>query len=82
MADTLTINLTPDAADRLRRLAADHGQSVEEFTRQLVEDATDELSHELSEDQLAELRRRVRDPGPIASPERTAEVLRKFGIDR
>jgi len=82
MADTFTIKLPAEAADRLRRLASEHGQTAEEFAGRLVEDAADELSKALSPEQLAELQRRMSAPSPLASPERTAETLRKFGLDR
>jgi len=82
MADTFTIKLPSETADQLRRLASEHGQSAEEFAGRLVEDAADELSKALSPEQLAELGRRMSAPSPLASPERGAERLRKFGLDR
>jgi predicted transcriptional regulator len=82
MADTVTINLSPEAAAALQRLATEHGQTPEQFASRLVEDATSEFSAELSNAQIAELQRRLAKPTPIASAERTAEVLRKFGIQR
>lgn len=56
MADTLTIPLTPEAAAKLRRMAADGGETVEALAQQLLEDAADEIA-EFGDD--AELARRI-----------------------
>jgi len=36
--------------------------------------------HQLSDEQLADLRERLKNPSPLASPERVAAVLAKFKV--
>ena len=57
MADTLTIPLTPQAADRLRRLAEASGETLEALARGLLEDAAAEFDGAMGDD--AELSRRI-----------------------
>jgi hypothetical protein len=83
MTDTLTVKLDPETAARLRRVAAAEGESVEALVKRVLEDVAIELDQSgkasrLSDEQLADLRERLKNPGPIASPERVAEVLSKF----
>lgn len=83
MADTLTINLAPDAAAALRELADEAGQTMETLAQRLLEEAAlGEQSASLSEAQVADLRERARNPSALASPERTRAILGKFGLDR
>lgn len=84
MADTLTLHIDDNTADRLRRLAEEMGESIESLAvRLLAESAVDAESADnsrLSEEQRADLRNRLQNPGPRATPERVANVLAKFGI--
>ncbi|MCE9521111.1 MAG: hypothetical protein K8S25_01605 [Alphaproteobacteria bacterium] len=56
---------------------------MESVVERLLDDISGELDSErnqLSEEQLADLRERIRNPGPIASSERVAAVLTKFRV--
>ncbi len=57
MTDTLTIPLTAEAAERLRRLAEVSGETVEELAQSLLEDAATEFDDRMGDD--AELARRI-----------------------
>lgn len=57
MADTLTIPLDPDVAERLRRLASESGESLEALAKGLLEETAAEFDGAMGDD--AELRRRV-----------------------
>ena len=84
MSETLTVRLNPKTASKLRRLAAKGGESLETLVQRLVEDISTELSAadsapaELSDAQIADLRRRAKNPGPFATPKEVAAVLSKF----
>jgi DNA-binding MurR/RpiR family transcriptional regulator len=83
MSNTLTVRLNKQTESRLRQLASEEGASLESVVERLLDDISDELDSEnnqLSEEQLADLRERIRNPGPIASPERVAAVLAKFRV--
>ena len=84
MTHTLTVNLNPQTERRLRRLASEEGASLEVLVERLLEDISVELEadsdHQLSDEQLADLRERLKNPGPLASPERVAAVLAKFKV--
>ena len=78
----MIVKLKPETELRLRRLASEEGATLELLVERLLEDISVELEtdNQLSESQLADLRRRVANPGPIASPERVAAVLAKFKV--
>ena len=83
MSDTLTVKLDPETVARLRRVAAAEGESVEALVERVLEDVSIELDRaekrpHLSEEQLASLRERLKNPGELASPERVAKVLSRF----
>ncbi len=84
MSETLTVKLNPKTASKLRRLAAKGGESLEALVQRLVEDISVELTGgdgaaaELSDAQIADLRKRARNPGPFATPKEIAAVLSKF----
>jgi hypothetical protein len=81
MTDTLTVKLDPATAARLRRVADAEGESLESLVERLLQDVSIELNEprsNLSDEQLADLERRLGNPGPIASPGRVAAVLSKF----
>lgn len=83
MSNTLTVRLNKQTELRLRQLASEEGASLETVVERLLDDISDELESEnnqLSEEQLADLRERIKNPGPIASPERVAAVLAKFRV--
>jgi predicted transcriptional regulator len=84
MSHSLTVNLDPQTESRLRRLAKQEGASLETLVARLLEDISAELENDddnqLSDAQLADLRERVKNPGPRASPTRVAAVLAKFRI--
>ncbi len=79
MADTLTLQIQAETTAKLQRIAAETGESVEDVALRLVEEGAafnDDLG--LDEEQLAELDRRLDNPGPYASPERVERVLSRF----
>lgn len=82
MADTLTLQIDPETAEHLRRAAAETGESVEALAKRILEEAAVDLSEPyhspLTDEQLADLDRRLKEPGPFASPERVEEVLGRF----
>ena len=83
MSNTLTVRLNKRTESRLRQLASEEGASLESVVERLLDDISSELdsaNNQLSEEQLADLRERIRNPGPIASPERVAAVLAKFRV--
>jgi predicted transcriptional regulator len=87
MSNTLTVRLNKQTESRLRQLASEEGASLEAVVERLLDDISIELetdndaaSNHLSDEQLADLRERLRNPGPIASPERVAAVLAKFRV--
>lgn len=83
MSNTLTVHLNKRTESRLRQLASEEGASLESVVERLLDDISSELdsaNNQLSEEQLADLRERIRNPGPIASPERVAAVLAKFRV--
>jgi hypothetical protein len=57
MADTLTIALDPEAAERLRRLASASGESVEALAKGVLEETAAEFEGAMGDD--AELKRRI-----------------------
>ena len=82
MADTLTLQIDPETAEQLRRIAEKSGESIEVIAEHLLEQAAAERDapdqYELSKEQLADLKERLKNPGPYASPERVAKILAKF----
>lgn len=85
MTQTLTVKLNPQTEHRLRQLASEEGASLESLVERLLEDISVELeanddANQLSEEQLTELRRRLANPSPIATPQRVAAVLAKFRV--
>lgn len=84
MTHSLTVTLNSQTERRPRRLASEEGASLEVLVERLLEDISVELEadndHQLSEEQLADLRERLKNPGPLASPERVAAVLAKFKV--
>jgi hypothetical protein len=78
----LTLKLKPKTALKLRRLAAKGGESLEELVQRLLEQLASirpkELEAQLSDEQLDDLRRRAKNPGPFATPKEVAVVLSKF----
>jgi hypothetical protein len=73
MSESLTIPLDPAAAAQLRRMAAESGEPVESLAARLLEVAAlmtaEEPWSSLTEEQLADLRERVKNPGPFATDE-------------
>jgi hypothetical protein len=69
MADTLTIPITPEAAEKLRTMAADRGETVEALAQRVLQDVAESGGGEslLSEEQQADLRERIRNPGRMLS---------------
>ena len=59
MADTLTIPLTPEVAEQLRRLASASGESVESLAKNVLEETAAEFEGAMGDD--AELARRIVD---------------------
>jgi predicted transcriptional regulator len=57
MADTLTIPLAPELAERLRQLAQATGESVEALAKNVLEDTVAEFGDAMGDDD--ELRRRI-----------------------
>ena len=83
MSNTLTVRLNTRTESRLGQLVSEEGASLESVVERLLDDISGELdgaNNQLSEEQLADLRERIRNPGPIASPERVAAVLAKFRV--
>jgi hypothetical protein len=82
MTHALTVKLKPETELRLRRLAVEEGASLEVLVERLLEDISVELEtdNQLSEAQLTDLRNRIKNPSPLASPERVAAVLAKFKV--
>jgi len=84
MSETLAVKLKPKTASKLRRLAAKGGESLETLVQRLLEDISVELTDrdgapaELSDAQIADLRRRAKNPGPFATAKEVAAVLSKF----
>ncbi|MES1199024.1 MAG: hypothetical protein ABUS48_03495 [Pseudomonadota bacterium] len=74
MADTITIDLTPESAAELRRMAAETGETVEAMAQSIIRQAVDPMSL-LSPEQLEDLRQRVANPGPLASEEEMEEFF-------
>ena len=84
MSETLTVKLNPKTATKLRRLASKGGESIEALAQRLLEDLSadmtesgDAINH-LDEAQIADLRKRAKNPGPFATAEEVAAVLSKF----
>ena len=84
MSETLTVKLNPKTATKLRRMASEGGESLEALVQRLLEDLSAELAKgegaaaQLSEAQLADLRKRAKNPGPFATAKEVAAVLSKF----
>ena len=82
MSEMLTLKLKPKTASKLRRLAAKGGESLEALVQRLLEELTTESaggeSAQLSDGQLADLRKRAKNPGPFAPDKEVAAVLSKF----
>ena len=81
MSETLTVKLNPKTASKLRRLAAKEGESLETLVQRLLKDLSGErsgTSAQLSDAQVADLRKRAKNPGPFATPKEVAAVLSKF----
>lgn len=75
MADTITLQIDSEKAEELRKIAAERGESYQEFAQRLFEDAIEDvtgpegLQSLLSPEQQADLRERLRNPGPNATEE-------------
>jgi hypothetical protein len=83
MTHTLTVNLDPKTESRLRQLATEEGASLEALVERLLADISTELEsdeNQLSQAQLEDLKERIKNPGPRATPERVAAVLAKFKV--
>ena len=79
MSELLTVKLSTKAASRLRRIAARGGESLEALVQRLLEELTNEQGEaRLSDAQVDDLRKRVKRPGPFATPREVAAVLAKF----
>jgi hypothetical protein len=82
MADTLKLEIDPEKAARLRRIAAETGESIEAVAQRLLGDALADVDTHggslLSEEQQADLRRRLKNPGPVASPEEVESFFARF----
>jgi predicted transcriptional regulator len=77
MADTLTIQINPDTAAGLRRMAEDSGETVEQLAQRLLADAA-QYSSQLSDEQLADLEERLKNPGPLATDEEVEAFFSRF----
>jgi hypothetical protein len=77
MADTLTLQIDPETAAELRRIAEDSGESVEALAQRLLAEAAHYPSA-LSDEQLADLEERLRNPGPMASDEEVEAFFSRF----
>jgi predicted transcriptional regulator len=77
MADTLTLQIDPETVAELRRIASETGESVEALAKRLLEDATTYPS-QLSDAQLADLRERLKNPGPLATAEEVEAFFSRF----
>lgn len=81
MSEMLTLKLKPKTASKLRRLAA-KGESLEALVQRLLDELTAEAAGgedaRLSNAQIADLRKRAKNPGPFATPKEVATVLSKF----
>lgn len=86
MSETLTVKLNPKTASKLRRLAAKGGETLEALVLRLLEDLSAELAADdgttaqLSDVQIADLRKRVKTPGPLATAKEVTAVLSKFKV--
>lgn len=83
MTEMFTIALDADVAAQLRRIAAESGESVEALLGRLLEGAAAGLADEddgsqLSEEQLADLRERLKNPGPFATDEEVDAFFARF----
>ena len=81
MSNSVTVKLNSKTEARLRQLASEEGMSLEAVVECLLDGISMALEpppNRLSDAQIPELRERVRNPGPIASPERVAAALAKF----
>jgi hypothetical protein len=81
MADTITLQIDPEKAEELRKIAAETGVSVEELAQRLFDVALDDMTGpypELSDEQLADLDARLKDPGPMASAEEVDAFFARF----
>ena len=77
MADTLTLQIDPDTAAELRRMAEDSGESVEALAQRLLAEAA-QYSGALTPEQLADLDERLKNPGPMASEEEVEAFFARF----
>lgn len=82
VADTLTLHIDPETAAQLRQLASETGETVEEAAERLLAYLTDRSRPylELSEEDLADLDERLKDPGPYATPEEAEAFLVRFKV--
>jgi hypothetical protein len=83
MTETLRLKLSPKTASKLRRLAVKRGENLESLVQQLLDELSAELKvdddqAQLSDEQVKDLRKRARNPGPFATPKEVAAVLSKF----
>lgn len=82
MADTLTLHIDEETADRLRRAAEQAGESVESAARRLLGEALAEqdspVDYQLSEEQLADLDERLKNPGPYATDAEVEAFFARF----
>ena len=84
MSETLTVKLNPGTASKLRQLATKEGESLESIVQRLLEDLSAELGRterspaQLSAGQIADMRKRAKNPGPFATAKEVAAILSKF----
>lgn len=79
MSELLTVKLSTKTASKLRRIAARGGESLESLVQRLLEELpVDQTQARLSDAQVDDLRKRVKNPGPFASAREVDAVLSKF----
>lgn len=79
MADPVTIHLDPETVERLQKLASEQGETLEARAQRVLEaepaDAADTLH---SPEQIEDLKRRMANPGPIATEEEAEAFFARF----
>jgi hypothetical protein len=82
MADTLTLHIDPATVAALRRAADASRVSLEALAERLIEEGVIDLvtpyTSRLSEEQLADLEERLKDPGPVGSAEEVETFFARF----
>jgi uncharacterized protein (DUF1778 family) len=83
MTERLTIALDPHVAAQLRSAAALGGESVEDLAGRLLaavaETIADPPASRLTQDQVADLRERLKSPGPFATDAEVDAFFSRFG---